>query len=292
MGESAQTLLAAPRAPSSSATAAAERVAGDVRSAPGRARARAPRPRRPAPARSGVPAGELAEAGQVDGDHVALALEQRAHRLPARAGRARCRAAGRAAVRSRCGGGRAWRAARLVGARPGTFVQIGERRSPDLAMLTLRDLLRDLDVRLAAGADGLDAAVRWVHISELEDPTPWLSGGELLLTTGMQLTDADQQREYVARLARHGLAGLGLGTGFAHDDDARGARVGGRGARLPAVRGARTSCRSSRSPRRRSRTWSTSSTRCCAGRSPRTSGSSGSCSPSRGSTASPRRWPR
>ena len=56
--------------------------------------------------------------------------------------------------------------------------------------------------------------MRWVHISELEDPTPWLSGGELLLTTGMALADAEQQREYVARLARHGLAGLGLGTGF------------------------------------------------------------------------------
>jgi purine catabolism regulator len=84
-------------------------------------------------------------------------------------------------------------------------------------MLTLRDLLRDLDVRIVAGEGGLDAAVRWVHISELEDPTPWLSGGELLLTTGMQLADAERQRAYVARLAGHGLTGLGLGTGFAHE---------------------------------------------------------------------------
>src|SRR4051812_8463306 len=84
-------------------------------------------------------------------------------------------------------------------------------------MLTLRDLLTDLDVRPASGGEGLDSAVRWVHISELEDPTPFLSGGELLLTTGMALTDAETQRAYVARLARHGLAGLGLGTGFAHE---------------------------------------------------------------------------
>src|ERR687894_2973143 len=83
-------------------------------------------------------------------------------------------------------------------------------------MLSLRDLLGDLDVRLAAGADGLDVAVRWVHISELEDPTPWLSGGELLLTTGMGLEDPERQRAYVRRLAAHGLAGLGLGTGLAH----------------------------------------------------------------------------
>ena len=83
-------------------------------------------------------------------------------------------------------------------------------------MLALRDLLRDLDVRLVAGEAGVGSAVRWVHISEIVDPTPWLSGGELLLTTGLQLERADIQREYVVRLAGHKLAGLGLGTGFAH----------------------------------------------------------------------------
>src|SRR5215210_3161639 len=84
-------------------------------------------------------------------------------------------------------------------------------------MLALGDLIRDLDVRLLAGEAGLENAVRWVHISELEDPTPWLSGGELLLTTGMGLEDPEAQRAYVRRLAGHGLAGLGLGIGFAHD---------------------------------------------------------------------------
>src|SRR4051812_24620099 len=83
-------------------------------------------------------------------------------------------------------------------------------------MLPLRDLLRELDVRVVAGEAGLDRAVRWVHISELADPTPWLSGGELLLTTGLQLGDAGEQREYVARLVRRGLTGLGFGSGFSH----------------------------------------------------------------------------
>jgi purine catabolism regulator len=83
-------------------------------------------------------------------------------------------------------------------------------------VLLLRDLIRDLDIRLVAGEAGLDRPVRWVHISELDDPTPWLSGGELLLTTGMNLADDASQRAYVERLARHDLAGLGLGTGFAH----------------------------------------------------------------------------
>jgi DNA-binding PucR family transcriptional regulator len=56
-----------------------------------------------------------------------------------------------------------------------------------------------------------------VHISELLDPTPFLSGGELLLTTGLQLTSAGDERAYVERLAAHGLSGLGFGTGFGHD---------------------------------------------------------------------------
>ncbi len=84
-------------------------------------------------------------------------------------------------------------------------------------MLTLRDLLRDLDLQLLAGDGGLDLPVRWVHISELEDPTPWLSGGELLLTTGLQLAREESQREFVTRLADHQLAGMGFGTGFTHE---------------------------------------------------------------------------
>src|SRR5919202_432292 len=82
--------------------------------------------------------------------------------------------------------------------------------------LPLRDLVEELELRFAAGESAAAQPVRWVHISELEDPTPWLSGGELLLTTGMQLTDPERQRAYVARLVEHRLAGLGLGTGFAH----------------------------------------------------------------------------
>ena len=84
-------------------------------------------------------------------------------------------------------------------------------------MLTVRELLADVDVTLLAGEGHLDVPVRWVHISELADPTPWLSGGELLLTTGIGLDSAKRQRDYIATLADHGLAGLGLGTGFTHD---------------------------------------------------------------------------
>ncbi len=84
-------------------------------------------------------------------------------------------------------------------------------------MLTVRELLQGLDVRLLTGEAAVDLPVRWVHISELENPTPWLSGGELLLSTGMLLASAQQQREFVARLADHQLAGLGFGVGFRHE---------------------------------------------------------------------------
>jgi len=79
-------------------------------------------------------------------------------------------------------------------------------------MLTVQDLVRDLGLELLTGHDAAAAPLRWVHISEEPDPTPWLSGGELLLCTGMGLGDDAEQRRFVERLADHGLAGLGFGV--------------------------------------------------------------------------------
>jgi len=83
-------------------------------------------------------------------------------------------------------------------------------------MLTVGSLVNECGLELVAGADGAGQPIRWVHISELEDPTPWLSGGELLLTTGIQLNSASRQRRFCNRLADKGAAGIGLGTGFEH----------------------------------------------------------------------------
>src|SRR5437588_7528849 len=83
--------------------------------------------------------------------------------------------------------------------------------------LKVGDLLRipGLDLRPVAGKAGLSNPIRWVHVSELEDPTPWLKGGEMLLTVGMGVgTTAARQRAFVGRLTDAGLAGLGFGTGF------------------------------------------------------------------------------
>jgi PucR family transcriptional regulator, purine catabolism regulatory protein len=85
-------------------------------------------------------------------------------------------------------------------------------------MLTVRNLVDEMGLELLSGEDAAEAPVRWVHISELPDPTPWLSGGEMILTTGLQLTTAKRQREFARLLSDHHLAGVGFGTGLAHDE--------------------------------------------------------------------------
>jgi PucR family transcriptional regulator, purine catabolism regulatory protein len=82
--------------------------------------------------------------------------------------------------------------------------------------LTVESLIGELGLELASGHEAAQAHVRWVHSTELSDPTPWLRGGELLLTTGIQLDGPKSQRELIERLADHRIAGLGFGTGFKH----------------------------------------------------------------------------
>lgn len=84
-------------------------------------------------------------------------------------------------------------------------------------MLTVESLLAELGLEPAFAPADRPRPIRWVHISELEDPTPWLSGGELLLTTGINLRTGPKQRRYVELLARNDVAALGFGTGFDHD---------------------------------------------------------------------------
>jgi purine catabolism regulator len=118
--------------------------------------------------------------------------------------------------------------------------------------LTVASLIGELGLELACGEESAQAHVRWVHSTELPDPTPWLKGGELLLTTGMQLTGPKSQRELIERLADHDIAGLGFGTGLAHK-------------RLPAalVNAARTrGCWTSATSCCSARWWATCSRRC------------------------------
>jgi purine catabolism regulator len=82
--------------------------------------------------------------------------------------------------------------------------------------LTVESLIGELGLELQSGHESAQAHVRWVHSTELTDPTPWLKGGELLLTMGIQLDSPKAQRELIDRLADHEIAGLGFGTGFTH----------------------------------------------------------------------------
>jgi purine catabolism regulator len=86
--------------------------------------------------------------------------------------------------------------------------------------LTVGDIVAipGMPLRLLTDTARADRPIRWVHASELEDPTPWLRGGELILTTGMGIGDtAAKQRAYVRRLIDAGVAGLGFGLGFGFD---------------------------------------------------------------------------
>lgn len=75
-----------------------------------------------------------------------------------------------------------------------------------------------LALRVLEGGAALDHEVRWVAVSEQEDPTPYLEGGELLLTTGMRLDAGGAWAPaYVSRLVARGVAGLGFGTGLGHE---------------------------------------------------------------------------
>ncbi len=86
-----------------------------------------------------------------------------------------------------------------------------EHRSPALA---LRDILaldpvRGSEPELLAGEGAwADRPVRWVHSSEVYEGANFLDGGELLLTNGSGLTDADEdtRRRYVRELTARGAA--------------------------------------------------------------------------------------
>ena len=81
------------------------------------------------------------------------------------------------------------------------------------ALLQRRDLGLVLVSREADIPDSaLERPLRWVHSSDLADPTPFLSEDLALLTTGTQFDDAVDIDTYVGRLADRGVLGLGFGT--------------------------------------------------------------------------------
>jgi purine catabolism regulator len=63
-----------------------------------------------------------------------------------------------------------------------------------------------------------DPAISWVSTTELADPSQFLRGGELVLTTGVSNRSVDQQREFVKSLISVPVAALGYAVGYVDTD--------------------------------------------------------------------------
>ena len=90
--------------------------------------------------------------------------------------------------------------------------------------IPLGDLLHEyqLGLVLIAGAseDAGAQPVQWVHVSELNDPTPFLTPRTVLLTTGARFEEAQDQDEadaFVTRLLDAGVTALGVAVGLHWD---------------------------------------------------------------------------
>ncbi|MEU6254739.1 PucR family transcriptional regulator [Streptomyces sp. NPDC047043] len=82
-------------------------------------------------------------------------------------------------------------------------------------VLTLERVLAG-EPEVVAGAAQLDRPVRWVHVAEAPDVGVMLSGGEMVLTTGVLLAgDEEKQAEYIRSLHRAEAAAVVLGLGRA-----------------------------------------------------------------------------
>jgi len=85
-------------------------------------------------------------------------------------------------------------------------------------MVSVADLLTDDALGLTSvHVPEPDAEVRWVAPSELADPTPFLEGGEVLLTTGLEAVGwRSEWQEYADRLVAARVVAVGFATGLSH----------------------------------------------------------------------------
>jgi len=85
-------------------------------------------------------------------------------------------------------------------------------------MIRVSDLLAEPELGLRPlHLPDKNAEIRWVATSELVDPAPFLEGGEVLLTTGLETVGwRSQWRGYVERLVAARVVALGVGTGLTH----------------------------------------------------------------------------
>jgi purine catabolism regulator len=77
---------------------------------------------------------------------------------------------------------------------------------------SILDLAAFKSGELVTGFGQLHRPVTWVHVAEVLDVWRFLSGGEFLLSTGIQLASAtkEQRSVYIRSLIRAGASGLGI----------------------------------------------------------------------------------
>jgi purine catabolism regulator len=78
--------------------------------------------------------------------------------------------------------------------------------------VTLADLCKQqaLNVRFHGRQEQLEREIKWVATTGLLDPTPWLGGGELVMTNSLWLKTEEQQVALVRAMAKAGVAGIGF----------------------------------------------------------------------------------
>ncbi len=91
-----------------------------------------------------------------------------------------------------------------------------------MSLLTLEQVLALDAVR--EGAPELivpprgEGRIRWCHVAEVLDVAPMLSGGEMVLTTGVLLADPALHEPYIEGLAKAGVTAVFLGIGRAFSE--------------------------------------------------------------------------
>lgn len=77
---------------------------------------------------------------------------------------------------------------------------------------TIRDLIADRTLELELLVDGdLDRKIRWVHVTELADASPYLVGDEFVLTAGVWRSRRHSAEGFVRALQSRDIVGIGYG---------------------------------------------------------------------------------
>jgi PucR family transcriptional regulator, purine catabolism regulatory protein len=106
-------------------------------------------------------------------------------------------------------------------------------------MLTITDALQfhELDgAKVVAGGGGLNKPISWVHVASGPDAPHWVNGGELVLTTDVNMPDTPDERvAYLRAMVAKGVVGLMLATGRTMDSSPEALRAAADALNFPLI---------------------------------------------------------